>query len=160
MIPHPVSVQTADVLVATPEDARALCADMAATMDALIDAIEQETALIRAGKLFAANDMHPSKSELAERYLADVEKMRQNSLALGRFAPAQVDALRRRHEEFRALLQINLAVLATARQVSQDLVHSVARKLGAKGQPQNYGSNGSMAPSGPMARGISLDGTF
>ncbi len=154
----PASDTTDDILIATPQAAEALCARMSATMEALIATIEEETALLRSGKLFAATEMHPSKDQLAKQYLDDVEAMRRNSVTLGRFAPASVDTLRKRHTEFRSLLQINLAVLATAREVSQDLVQSVARKMNAATAPQNYGRGGAMArPKQEMAQGLSID---
>ena len=163
MTSHPAQASaadtaTADILIATPEAAEELCANMAETMEALIATIEEETALLRSGKLIAANDLNPAKSNLAKQYLDDVAAMRANTVALSRFAPDSVEALRHRHAEFRALLQINLAVLATAREVSQDLVHSVARKMNAGAAPQNYGRAGTIArPRQEMAQGLSID---
>ena len=48
----------------------------------------------------------------------------------------------RRHDSFRALLQINLTVLATAHAVSEGIVRGVSGELARKASPQTYGASG------------------
>jgi hypothetical protein len=53
-----------------------------------------------------------------------------------------VAELRERHGLFRALLQINLTVLATAHAVSEGIMRGVSAELARKATPQAYGASG------------------
>jgi hypothetical protein len=62
---------------------------------------------------------------------------------LSRIVPAaKLEALRLRHDAFRALLQINLTVLATAHAVSEGIVRGVSAEMAQKSAPQTYGASG------------------
>ncbi|AXS42658.1 flagellar protein FlgN [Breoghania sp. L-A4] len=126
-------------------------------MNSLLMAIEEETALVRAGKLSEAGDLQPRKADLMQTYIAMMNRTRSNSVALGNLAPDAVTALRSRHSEFQAVLKINLAVLSTAREVAEGLVRTVAKCVGTIQPPKTYGRAGS-PPAGPVsAHGISVN---
>jgi hypothetical protein len=110
-------------------------------MDALVDIVEQETAFVRAGSLAHAAALEPTKTDLSRRYIADTLRLRASREQFARFAPQTMPALVRRHEEFRALLQINLTVLATAHAVAEGIVRGVSGELARKAAPQTYGAN-------------------
>ena len=154
--------QKADTpLIGSRDAAEALCDRLSATMDGLLAAIEEETRLVRAGKLMAATEVQPNKSELAKTYVADIAEFKNNAVALSRLAPTSIDALRDRHEEFRSMLKINLAVLATAREVSQDIIRTVSTKMSAGPGTTTYGRTGAMAEQQVIGkRGIAVDGNF
>ena len=88
-----------------------------AAMDALVATVEQETELVRAGKLKEAAALEAKKAELAQLYAADTAQVKANIPALKQQVPELLAALRKQHETFNALLQINLTVLATAHAV-------------------------------------------
>jgi hypothetical protein len=50
--------------------------------------------------------------------------------------------LRAQYDAFRALLQVNLTVLATAHAVSEGIVRGVAGAIARKSTPQTYGASG------------------
>ena len=50
--------------------------------------------------------------------------------------------LRQRHDLFRAVLQMNLTVLATAHAVSESIMRGVSAELARKATPQAYGASG------------------
>jgi hypothetical protein len=76
--------------------------------------------------------------------------------ALERMAPHAIDRLRRRNENFRSVLQLNLAALSAAREVSENLIRSVADAVDTASRPVGYGRAGDMdAASGSNA--IALD---
>jgi len=56
--------------------------------------------------------------------------------------PDKLEALRRHHDAFRALLQINLTVLATAHAVSEGIVRGVSGEMARHSAPQTYGASG------------------
>lgn len=150
---------TPEPLIGTQDAAHALCDQIEAGMDALLRVIEDETALVRRGQLMAAGELQPRKAELVATYVRDMQRIKANQTALGRLAGDRVQRLRERHGEFRALLQINMAVLATAREVAEDLVRSVASTVGAQARPATYAPPGAQARPGaaPTARGLAID---
>jgi len=128
--------------VATPADAEALVRHLTDVMDALLGTVEEETELVRAGKLLEASKLEPTKAELSRMYVADTARIKASQGYLARTTPGMVDDLRKRHDEFRALLQMNLTVLATAHAVSESIMRGVASELARKATPQAYGATG------------------
>ena|SRR5580704_11463683 len=141
MPPSP-SPSPAAAPIATTAEAAQLLAHLAEVMASLLEIIEEETELVRAGRISEVTRIEPRKSELARLYIADAGLVKANGLYLARALPREFDELRRRHERFHALLQINLAVLATAHAVSEGIIRGVAGELARKAAPQTYGLTG------------------
>ena len=59
--------------------------------------------------------------------------------------------MRKRHDAFRALLQTNLTVLATAHAVSEGIIRGVSGELARKQAPSTYGASGRTNTPGPKA---------
>jgi hypothetical protein len=137
--------------VTTTADANQLAAHYVEVMDALIGVIQQETELVRIGRLSQAAALEPTKTELARRYIADTLRLRANQAQLARIAPQTMPELIRRHDDFRALLQVNLKVLATAHAVSEGIVRGVSGELARKASPQTYGASGRANATDPRA---------
>ena len=97
---------------------------------------------MRAGKLRAAARLVPSKHELSQLYITDTERLKANQPYLARTAPAVLAALRKRHDLFHAVLQMNLTVLATAHAVSEGIMRGVSDELARKSTPAVYGASG------------------
>lgn len=138
--------------VASPAEAEALIKHLLDVMDALLGIVEEETELVRAGKLYEVAQLEPAKAELSRMYIADMTRIKASQDYLSRTTPTIVDDLRRRHDEFRALLQINLTVLATAHAVSESIMRGVSDKPTRKATPQGYGATG-RATAPPSAAG-------
>jgi hypothetical protein len=128
--------------VASPGEAEALIRHLLDVMDALLGTVEEETELVRAGKLNEASKLEPTKAELSRMYIADTTRIKASQGYLVRTTPGMVDDLRERHDEFRALLQMNLTVLATAHAVSESIMRGVSNELARKATPQAYGATG------------------
>jgi hypothetical protein len=128
--------------VASPAEAEALIKHLLEVMDALLGTVEEETELVRAGKLTEATKLEPAKAELAHMYVADTTRIKASQSYLVRTTPGMIDDLRQRHDEFRALLQMNLTVLATAHAVSESIMRGVSNELARKATPQAYGATG------------------
>jgi hypothetical protein len=128
--------------VASAAEAEALIKHLLEVMDALLGTVEEETELVRAGKLTEATKLEPAKAELAHMYVADTTRIKASQGYLLRTTPGMVDNLRQRHDEFRALLQMNLTVLATAHAVSESIMRGVSNELARKATPQAYGATG------------------
>lgn len=143
--------------ITTRAEAEAECATLDRTMTSLLAAIEEETALVRAGKLSDAGELQPKKADLMQTYIAMMNRTRDNSVSLGNLAPSAVTELRRRHSEFQAVLKINLAVLSTAREVAEGLVRTVAKSVGSVQPPKTYGRTGGNPASATTAHGIAVN---
>jgi hypothetical protein len=139
--PAPAPALAAAPIASAAEAAR-LLAHLAEVMTALLEVLEEETQLVRAGRISEIARIEPKKSELARHYVVDAGVVRTNALYLARELPREFDDMRRRHEQFRALLQINLAVLATAHAVSEGIIRGAAGELARKAVPQTYGMSG------------------
>jgi hypothetical protein len=135
--------------VSTVTDARKLADSLLEAMNALLELIERETALVRAGKIVDAMKLEKQKSELSKRYVAGVSLLKGSHVYMGRSTPDLLTALRRHHETFRAMLQINLTVLATAHAVSEGIIRGVNTELQKKRSPSAYTATGSRAAPNP-----------
>jgi hypothetical protein len=147
--------------IETKAEAEELIAQLSETLEALLRIVEHETALVRAGSVGEASKLEAQKAELAGKYHAATERVKQNTKVLAALVPAKLDALRRRHDMFRPLLQINLTVLATAHAVSQSIIRGVAEEVTRKSAPSTYGMSGrANAPSPTAAKPVTLSRTL
>jgi flagellar biosynthesis/type III secretory pathway chaperone len=128
-----------------------LIAKLTGLMGQIVALIEQETKLVRAGKLTEASKLEPQKTELSGQYLAIAGQIRAAQPQLAKTMPEDLQALRHRHEEFHAILQMNLTVLATAHAVSESIMRGVSTELARKASPQTYGASGQHSAPNPKA---------
>jgi hypothetical protein len=147
--------------IETAAEAENLVRHLSAAMDALVATVEEETALVRAGKLKDATKLEATKAELTRLYVADATQVKANATVLSREVPDLLAALRKQHDTFNALLQINLTVLATAHAVSEGLIRGAAAEVARKAAPQTYGNSGrqNLPPRG-TANPVSLSRTL
>jgi hypothetical protein len=143
--------------IASAADAEQLIKHLIDVMDALLGIVEEETELVRAGKLRDAQKLEPDKTELSRMYVTDTSRIKASQGYLKQSMPKLLDDLRERHETFRALLQMNLTVLATAHAVSESIMRSVSTELARKATPQGYGASGKAAtPSAGSRQPLTL----
>jgi Trp operon repressor len=143
---------TAYVPITSADEGERLTTHFVDVIDALIGVVQEETELVRGGQLGAAAKLYEPKGNLTRLYLADALRLRASHPYLSQFmSPDQRDALRQRHESFRALLQVNLTVLATAHAVSEGIVRGVSGDLARKAAPQTYGASGRTVTAGASA---------
>lgn len=133
----------------TPGDARKLAENMMDVMSALLGVIERETELVRAGLLREAMAFEPQKTELSRRYVNAVGLLKASQKYLSQTAPELLTTLHRHHDTFRAMLQINLTVLATAHAVSESIIRGVNTEMQQRNIPNTYTAAGRRATAGP-----------
>jgi hypothetical protein len=136
-------------MAATPAEARKLAEHLMEVMSALLGIIERETELVRAGKIREAMAFEPKKTELTRRYVNAVACLKASQKYLTQAAPELLTTLHRHHDVFRAMLQINLTVLATAHAVSESVIRGVNREVQRRNIPNTYTSTGRRAAPGP-----------
>ena len=136
-------------VASTPAEARKLAEVLMEVMSALRGVIERETELVRAGKVREAMMLEPQKSDLSRRYVSAVELLKASQKYLAQTAPELLATLHRHHDTFRAMLQINLTVLATAHAVSEGIVRGVNAEIQRRNIPNTYTAAGQRATPGP-----------
>jgi hypothetical protein len=134
---------------ATATEARKLAENLMDVMSALLGVIERETELVRAGQLREAMAFEPKKTELSRRYVNAVGQLKASQQYLAQTAPELLNTLHRHHDVFRAMLQINLTVLATAHAVSESIVRGVNSEMQSRNIPNTYTAAGRRATPGP-----------
>ena len=133
--------------VTTPGEAEELLTRITDVMGRLQQVVQEETDLLRAGRVDMAARLAKSKSELARAYAADIARFKASNILLLRTMPDRLAALDARHERFRSLLQLNLTVVATAHAVSEGIIRGVAGEITRRAAPQTYGATGRATPA-------------
>jgi hypothetical protein len=134
--------------ITTQADAELAIGDLASLIEKISAIIEQETALVRAGQLRRASALEPVKSQLAGQIYVASERLRTNAKAL-KSVPGRCAELAKVQDKFRALLQKNMVVLATAHAVSEGIMRRLSGDLARKAAPQVYGASGRAATPNP-----------
>jgi hypothetical protein len=135
--------------IASPAEARKLAEELMDVMSGLLGVIERETEFVRAGKIREAMALEGEKGELSRRYMVTVEHLKTSQKYLAQVSPELLTTLRRHHDTFRAMLQVNLTVLATAHAVSEGIVRGVNTEIQRRNIPNTYTASGQRAAPGP-----------
>ena len=148
MPPHQRPTTAMQPSVSNPLEARKLADALMQIMDALLNLIEQETALVRAGKIREAMLLDGAKSDLSRRYVSAIAGLKANQRYMAQTTPDLLTALHRHHDTFRAMLQVNLTVLATAHAVSEGIVRGVNGEMQRRAAPSTYTASGNRSTAG------------
>jgi hypothetical protein len=136
-------------VASTATEARKLAENLMEVMSALLGVIERETELVRAGKIREAITLEAEKTDLSRRYLSAVTQFKASQKYLSQSAPELLTTLHRHHDMFRAMLQVNLTVLATAHAVSEGIIRGVNVEMQRRNIPNTYTAAGRRAAPGP-----------
>ena len=145
------------VPASTPAEAQRLADGLMRVMAGLLDIVEQETELVRAGKVREAMALENKKGEASRDYMRAVSEIKHSAAYLKRSTPELLATLHRHHDTFRAMLQVNLTVLATAHAVSEGIIRGVNGEMQRRRNPQGYTAAGQRAaPNHRYATPLSL----
>ena len=134
--------------IKTQAEAEQAVGELTLLMEKLSAIIEQETALVRAGKLRNAMALEATKSQLAGQLFVAGERFKAGAKMLSG-TPARCKDLAKVQDNFHALLQKNMVVLATAHAVSEGIMRRLSGDLARKASPQVYGASGRAATPNP-----------
>ena len=129
-------------VLTTPQEATQIVDGIARTIDELSQVIALESELVRESKIMAARPLEARKSELARRYLADLDIIRANIGLVSAHAASGLARIRDAHASIQSLLENNLAVLSTAHAVAEGIVRQANELVAASMRPSTYGANG------------------
>lgn len=135
--------------VANAIEARKLAEGLLEIMNALLGIVERETELVRAGNVREAMSLETAKGEASRQYVDAISKLTSSQDYLKQSTPELLASLHRHHDVFRAMLQVNLTVLATAHAVSEGIVRGVNGEMQRRNLPNGYTAAGQRAMPGP-----------
>lgn len=122
--------------------ARKLADGLCAIMTELLKVVESETELVRAGRIAEAVDLDPQKADLSRRYIGAISQFKASHGFMKANTPDILVTLQRQHDAFRAILQVNLTVLATAHAVSEGIIRGVNTEMARRSAPSTYNAYG------------------
>ena len=135
-----------------------LCLTVETALTALVDIMNQETVLLRAGRMRQAGELTPEKTRMAQDYVTFARAVQRQNVRLKQDAPDAIERLRLGHERLATQMAENLRVLATAKMVTEDLLTDVARIVGQQDRTKTYGQAGTISTSpANSARGIAVN---
>lgn len=135
-----------------------LCSSAEAALAALVDVMNRETTLLKAGHFRDSAALTPEKTRLAQDYVGFARSIQRQAERLKIEAPDEIDALRLGHERLATQMAENLRVIATARNVADDILTDVATLVGREAKPATYGADGATATDpADSARGIAVN---
>ncbi|WEK05536.1 MAG: flagellar protein FlgN [Candidatus Devosia phytovorans] len=135
-----------------------LCQMAEVALAALVNVMNEETTLLRAGHLRQASILTPDKTRLAQDYVGFARSVQRQGERLKTQAPAAIERLRRGHDRLATQMAENLRVLATARMVTEDLLTDVAKTVGQQNKAKAYGRSGAMVSDpAASARGLAVN---
>jgi hypothetical protein len=133
--------------ISARDEAESLLSRIGETMVALVQVFEDETRLVRAGKLSAAADLVSEKTNLAARYLREFESVKANAKFIRNQVPELVEEMRRAHASFRDILSRNLRTVATAQSVAEGIVRGAAEEASRRASPYACRTDGRSRPA-------------
>ena len=142
--------------ISTRDKAETLLSRIGETMVALVQVFEDETRLMRAGKLSAAADLVSEKTNLAARYLREFESVKTNARFIRGQVPELVEEMRRAHTSFRDILSRNLRTVATAQSVAEGVVRGAAEEASRRASSHGYRTHGRSAPAETANRSVMI----
>jgi hypothetical protein len=134
----------ARLAITSRSDAQELLTLISDSMVALVKIFEEETRLIKAGRLREASMLVEEKTALASDYLKLIEVAKANAPFIGSELPTLIEDLRRAHAAFRDILALNLRVVATAQSVAEGVMRGAAEQAIRRDAPGGYGPSGRM----------------
>ncbi len=147
--------------ITTQTEAEDALADLAALIEKMSALLQRETALVHGGQMREAAAIGPLKGDLAGQLFACGERLKAGASSVLQSAPARCAALKPLQDAFRAVLQRNMIVLATAHAVSEGIVRRLSGELARKASPQVYGESGrTVAPDAKRGRPLAVNRTL
>ncbi|WP_068085695.1 hypothetical protein [Polycladidibacter stylochi] len=143
--------------ITTKDQAEKFCERFEVAMADLLEVIEQETQLLKEGKLDCLNNMEPQKAHAIENYMSGIRLAGQNAIALGNLAPDMIGTMKENHGKLKPLLMTNLQVVSTAKSVTDAVIDTVAEAVGSQLKTAGYNSKGTKTSPSKQARGIACN---
>ncbi|MBJ7577109.1 MULTISPECIES: hypothetical protein [unclassified Devosia] len=135
-----------------------LCVRAEASLSSLVDVMNKETTLLRAGHLREAGQLTPEKTALAQDYVGFARAIQRQNARIVAEAPDALRRLQNGHESLATQMAENLRVLATAKSVTEDVLTDVSKAVGQQERTRTYDMSGTITlDPESAARGIAVN---
>lgn len=135
-----------------------LCQQAEAALQALVNMMNEETTLLRAGHFREAGGLTAQKTVLAQDYVVFARAVQRQSERLLIESPEALDRLHKNHDSLATQMAENLKVIATAKHLAEDLLTDVAETVGHQDRTRTYNRSGQVKqPKSASARGIAVN---
>lgn len=134
-----------------------LCTQTDQTLTALVDVMNRETILLRAGHMREASDLTAEKTQMGQDYVLLARAVQRQKDRLLVEAPEYLKQLKLQHESFATQMAENLRVLATAKTMTETILTDVSKTVSATNRPNTYAQNGTMHENNTGFSGISIN---
>ena len=138
------------------EEAETLCALLESKLDDLEAVIREETDHLATARRADAFALHERKVLEVNSYERGLKIFRDNSVALARFKPTQLERIKMRQGSLQSTLEANLKTLQTLRTVSETILRGVASEVTANRTLSTYGKSGTFAADQRPAHAAAL----
>jgi hypothetical protein len=146
----------------TAEEAEALCDRLMEHTGDLVSLLDRETSLLQRGTPHEITALQARKSALSKALTQDLTVFRQDSEFIRTTVPERLDAMKEQHLQLQKSLTANQDALTAIKSVTENLLHTVAAKVGEQSTgPEVYGKDAGLIGKpalGPSA--ISVDETL
>ncbi|VDS06432.1 hypothetical protein DEVEQU_03596 [Devosia equisanguinis] len=135
-----------------------LCAEAETTLTALVNVMNEETMLLRAGRYKQAGELTANKTQLAQDYVVLARAVQRQNQRLAAEAPEALARLQHCHESLATQMAENLRIIATAKTLAENLLTDVAEAVGQQDRTKTYNQTGYVGmPKTASARGIAVN---
>lgn len=135
-----------------------LCQRAETSLSSLVDVMNKETMLLRAGHLREAGQLTAEKTALAQEYVGFARAIQRQNARILAEAPEALQRLQSGHESLATQMAENLRVLATAKSVTEDVLADVSKTVGQQERTRTYGMSGTLSlDTENGARGIAVN---
>lgn len=131
--------------------------ELAGLIETLIGLTDRETDLLKAGYLARAAEAAQAKQAATDAYIALASRLGPHAAKSAALAAEAAERVRQLQDTLHDRLTYNLAVISTARDVSENLVRSAARTVALRSRPTVYAFSGANPHPPQPARGIVID---
>ena len=142
--------------VGNQREAEYLADGIIEVMGKLNEVVTRETDLLKAYRLHDAAALAEAKTAAAHHYVQALGLLKSNAIALARWAPRAVARLKVAQGRLGDTLNVNMAVLATTRSVSEGIIRTLATEVAAPLTLSTYGAGGRAAPPSRSAAATPL----
>lgn len=144
------------------KEALTLCERLYEVTSDLIDVLDRETELVRKSKIEDFTALNVRKKALTSTLTRDMNHFKDNIEYIKITAPQQISLLKEQQNHFHRSLEINHKALSAMKAVSEQLLQTVATKVGQKRHaPEVYGEDAGIQRSHKQATSsISVDTTL
>ena len=140
------AAQSGQVVITSPEDARALCEGLTDSVMQLVQLLDRETSMIRRTEPDGVKALQAQKSALAAAIARDMKVLQSNARIVKTTAADELEAMKSQNLVLQRSLKTNSEALMALHAVSESILKTIANKvLERRAGPEVYGNSATIS---------------